>query len=92
MSTRNQVAKPEWDTLYLTMMGIRAEFPAEMSDEVKSLITQCWDDDPDPRPSFSDIRRDLERIEFKIFADVNSPAVKQMVNDIVAGNIGSEVK
>jgi hypothetical protein len=78
--------------MYPAMTGIWAEFPAAMSEEVKPLITRCWDGDPDRRPSFSDIQRDLERIEFKIFADVDSAAVKQIINDIVTSKIGSEVK
>jgi hypothetical protein len=63
-----------------------------MSKEVKSTITRCWDGDPDRRPSFNNIQRDLERIDFKIFADVDSAAVKQIINDIVASKIESEVK
>jgi serine/threonine protein kinase len=68
--------------MYLAATGVRAELPPEMSSDVKLLITQCWSDDPDGRPSFSDIRRDLERIEFKIFDDVDSLAVKRFANEI----------
>jgi hypothetical protein len=69
-------------TMYLAMTGTRAELPPEMSSDVKSLVTQCWSGDPYSRPSFSDIRRDLERLEFKIFPDVDSSAVKQFMSDI----------
>jgi serine/threonine protein kinase len=68
--------------MYIAMTGVRAELPPEMSSDVKSLITRCWSGDPDHRPSFSDVRRDLERIEFKIFTDVDSAAVERFVNDI----------
>jgi hypothetical protein len=68
--------------MYLAMMGTRAERPTEMSSDVKSLITRCWSGDPDDCPSFSDIRRDLERIDFKIFANVDSAAVKEFMTEI----------
>jgi serine/threonine protein kinase len=69
-------------TMYLVITGTRAELPAEMSSDVKSLITRCWSGDPDHRPSFSYIRRGLERIGFKLLPDVDSAAVKQFVKDI----------
>jgi hypothetical protein len=69
-------------TMYLVITGTRAELPAEMSEEVKSLITRCWSGDPDRRPSFSDILRDLEGIEFKILPDVDLLAVKRFVEEI----------
>jgi serine/threonine protein kinase len=69
-------------TMYLVRTGTRAELPPGMSEEVKSLITRCWQGDPDRRPSFSDILRDLEQIDFKILPDVDSSAVKKFVKEI----------
>jgi hypothetical protein len=53
-----------------------------MSSEVKFLIERCWAGDADRRPSFSDIRKDLERMEFKILPDVDAAAVKRFADDI----------
>jgi hypothetical protein len=53
-----------------------------MSSEVKSLITRCWSGDPDRRPLFSDVLRDLERIDFKILPEVDSLAVKRFVSEV----------
>jgi mitogen-activated protein kinase kinase kinase 7 len=69
-------------TMYLVITGTRPELPTKMPKEVNSLITRCWSDDPDDRPSFSDIRRDLERIDFKILPDVQSAAVKRFAEEI----------
>jgi hypothetical protein len=69
-------------TMYLVTTGTRAELPLGMSEEVKSLITRCWQGDPDRRPSFSDILRDLEQIDFKNLPDVDSLAVRQFVKEV----------
>jgi hypothetical protein len=53
-----------------------------MSDEVKSLITQCWSNDPEKRPPFSDILNDLQRIEFKLLPYVNSYEVRRFLNEV----------
>jgi serine/threonine-protein kinase len=72
----------EFRIMYMAMNDIRAELPSEMSSDVKLLITRCWSGDPDCRPSFGDIRRVLERIQFKILPDVDSLAVKRFVSDV----------
>jgi serine/threonine protein kinase len=74
--------RTEERTMYLVTTGIRAELPTEMSQEVKLLITRCWSGDPDRRPSFGDILIELERIQFKLFPDVDSVAVKGFVNEV----------
>jgi hypothetical protein len=40
--------------------------------EVEKAIRDCWATDPDDRPSFSQILRRLERMNFKLTANVNS--------------------
>jgi hypothetical protein len=68
--------------MFLAMTGVRAELPSKMLAKVKSLITQCWSGDPENRPSFSDIRKDLQRIEFKLLPDVNPGEVRRFLNEV----------
>ncbi|KAK8839804.1 hypothetical protein M9Y10_031512 [Tritrichomonas musculus] len=44
--------------------GVRPEFNDNVSDEWKDLIVSCWDEDPDKRPSFNEIRNLLESERF----------------------------
>jgi serine/threonine protein kinase len=55
--------------------GTRATFPERMNDDVKSLISRCWAQKPNDRPSFTEILLELKRIEFKILPDVDSVRV-----------------
>jgi hypothetical protein len=68
--------------MYLVLDGVRAELPAEMTEDVKILIRRCWAEDPVARPSFSDILAELERIQFKIFPDVDSRAVALYLDQV----------
>jgi serine/threonine protein kinase len=63
----------------------------EMLEEVKSLVTRCLDGDPDHRPSFSDISRDLERTEFSILPNMDSLGVKRFVSEAAASRTISEL-
>jgi serine/threonine protein kinase len=72
----------EQRTMYLTITGVRAELPPEMSADLKSLITRCWSGDPERRPSFSDILIELELIEFKLLPDVNCGEVRRFLNEV----------
>jgi hypothetical protein len=56
--------------------------PNKMNDDVKTLITRCWSDNPDKRLSFSEIFAELKRIQLQILPDVNSSAVEQFFLDI----------
>jgi serine/threonine protein kinase len=72
----------DFRVMYKVLQGERAELPSDMSDDVKTLITRCWANKPDDRPSFSEIMLTLERIHFKIFPDVNSSDVALFVSNI----------
>ena len=42
---------------------------------LRGLIEACWSNDPEDRPSFSEIYDDLVDQRFRIFRDVDSDAV-----------------
>jgi hypothetical protein len=63
-------------TVYPVMEGSRTELAREMSSDVKSLIARCWAGDANRRPSFSDVRKDFERVEFNILPVVDTAALK----------------
>jgi serine/threonine protein kinase len=64
------------------MKGARAAFPDWINDNMKSLISRCWAEDPDDRPSFTEIMSELKRIEFKILPDVDCVSVKEFLSDV----------
>jgi serine/threonine protein kinase len=43
--------------------GIRPELPENCPSELKTLITKCWDGDPEQRPTFPDIYTNLRCIQ-----------------------------
>jgi serine/threonine protein kinase len=62
--------------------GVRADFPQEMSEDVKTLIQRCWCGKPSERPPFDHILGALQRIRFKVLPNVDSGAVKAFLADI----------
>jgi hypothetical protein len=64
------------------MDGNRASFPDSMTDDMKSLISRCWAQNLDDRPSFSDIMAELKRIEFKILPDVGLGRVRTFLSNV----------
>ena len=45
-----------------TVDGKRPEFPEEFNDDWKKLIEQCWDQDCNKRPDFSEICNTIEKM------------------------------
>jgi hypothetical protein len=45
------------------MDGIRPELPADLNPELRSLIQDCWHQEPDQRPTFHEIRLRLESVD-----------------------------
>ncbi|XP_016050251.2 proto-oncogene tyrosine-protein kinase receptor Ret [Erinaceus europaeus] len=49
----------------LLKTGYRMERPENCSEEMYGLMLQCWKQEPDKRPVFADISRDLEKMMVK---------------------------
>jgi hypothetical protein len=62
--------------------GVRGALPGEMLPEMKSMISRCWAQDPDDRPSFPAVLMELKQIEFKILPGVDSAAVGSFLEGI----------
>ena len=48
--------------------GVRPELPGELVDDLKAVITSCWDPDPYKRPMFKTICYLLDHIRYDLFA------------------------
>jgi TPR repeat protein len=70
--------------LMSVMMGERLNFPESMSEDMKSLISRCWAQNADDRPSFHEILAELKRIDFKILPGVDSSRVREFASGIEA--------
>jgi serine/threonine protein kinase len=66
----------------LIMDEARPNIPDFVLPEVRKLIRDCWATDTDDRPSFNQILRRLERMNFKLTANVNSSKVSEFVKTI----------
>jgi serine/threonine protein kinase len=62
--------------------GERAELPGELSLEIRSIISRCWAQNPDDRPSFTDVLNELKQMKFEILAGVDGSAVDQFLKGI----------
>jgi hypothetical protein len=60
----------------------RSEIPDFVIPAVRALIQDCWEADPDDRPTFEEIMDRLAEMEFKVTADVNSVKVVGFVKGI----------
>ncbi|XP_078381578.1 fibroblast growth factor receptor 2-like [Oculina patagonica] len=50
------------EIMRLLKRGYRMEKPDTCSDEFYQLMTRCWEDDPDGRPTFTELCQDLEEL------------------------------
>ncbi|KAL1533488.1 non-specific serine/threonine protein kinase [Salvia divinorum] len=46
--------------------GLRPELPTNAHPKIKSLMQRCWEAVPSERPSFSDIRTELEALQLEV--------------------------
>jgi hypothetical protein len=66
----------------LIMDDARPAIPGFVLPEVEKLIRDCWATGPDDRPSFNEILRRLERMNFKLTAKVNSSQLSEFVKKV----------
>jgi serine/threonine protein kinase len=57
--------------------------PSSVLPSIRNLISKCWEFDPTPRPSFSDILNTFESLSFEIVAGTDTEAVRQYVRDVL---------
>jgi TPR repeat protein/tRNA A-37 threonylcarbamoyl transferase component Bud32 len=62
----------------------RPLIPDFFHDDVKSLIQDCWAQDPEDRPSFVEILFRLDRMDFQITNNVKSEKVRRFVKAVKA--------
>jgi hypothetical protein len=62
--------------------GARPEIPQSVLSAARALIEDCWEADPDDRPTFEEIVDRLAGMEFKVIVDVNSAKVVKFVRRI----------
>jgi serine/threonine protein kinase len=66
----------------LIIEDARPDIPDFVHPEVGKLIRDCWTTNPDDRPSFDQILRRLERMDFKQTAHVNASKLSDFVKKI----------
>jgi serine/threonine protein kinase len=62
----------------------RPEIPGSVPPPARKLIADCWEADPDDRPSFEEIVDRLAAMQFRVSANVNSAKVRAFVKSIEA--------
>jgi hypothetical protein len=60
----------------------RPEIPVVIGGPVRELICECWSNDPSERPTFFEIFRRLQGIEFKLMDGVKCAKVRAYVKEI----------
>jgi hypothetical protein len=58
------------------------DFPDFVVPEVTKLFRDYWATDPDDRPSFNEILQRLERMNFKLTANVNSSQLSEFAKKV----------
>jgi hypothetical protein len=66
----------------LIVEDVRPDIPDFVLPEVAKLICDCWATDPGDRPPFHQILRRLERMRFKLTANVNSSKLSEFVKKV----------
>jgi serine/threonine protein kinase len=66
----------------LIVENVRPDIPNCVLPEVAKLIRDCWATDSGDRPSFHQILQRLERMNFKLTANVNSSKVSEFVKQV----------
>jgi TPR repeat protein len=88
-------AFPDWMTPLVVAKKLvteerRPDIPEWIGPGVGALITECWADDPDDRPTFVEIVERLTVMNFKVTRGVNSAKVKRFVADVRAREASGE--
>lgn len=52
--------------------GVRPDIPSSCRQELSETMTQCWQKDPNQRPSFTDVRKSLSRTLLQWQEEVNT--------------------
>jgi hypothetical protein len=60
----------------------RPVIPDFVLPSARDLITDCWVQEPDERPSFEEIVDRLVNMKFKLIRNVNSPKIMAFVKEI----------
>jgi serine/threonine protein kinase len=86
-----EVFPKEWPQLRVAKMLVfekfRPKIPRSVPPEVRELITDCWAQDPDDRPSFRGIFKWLKLIDFKVTANVNPLKMVRFVKKVKASAV-----
>jgi serine/threonine protein kinase len=64
------------------VLSIRPGIPDNVPPSITLMIQACWSIDPAARPSFPDILRVLEEVEFNVCEGVNSEHVRSFIESI----------
>jgi serine/threonine protein kinase len=70
------------NVMYRVLNEKRAEIPGWIPAFVFQLISKCWDDDPENRPTFKEIFEVLRMNEFKISHECDSTVIESYVERI----------
>jgi serine/threonine protein kinase len=62
--------------------GSREKIPDDVEPFTAALISRCWDDDPDQRPTFLDIFDELRENDFKLFPAVDPAPVHRFLESL----------
>jgi serine/threonine protein kinase len=73
----------DWETMGRIHRHELSDIPDDIGAAMKRLITQFWKQNPDERPTFNVIFRQLDHINFMIRPDVNPDKVREYVQSVL---------